>query len=262
MTSIGHLETRIESRRRRLKQHPLYRRIQTARDVRIFMEHHVFAVWDFMCLLKKLQRALTCTHLPWVPRGNPKVRRFINQIVLEEESDQLDDGRVLSHFELYRLAMEQSGADLRNIDLFLVAQHSGVPAPQALREAGVPEAAARFVASTLDLIEEGRVAAIAAAFTFGREEVIPHMFRALVDDLNQQFPGQFATLKLYLERHIELDGDSHAHLAETMVREICGDDPLLWEQAESAAVRALDSRIELWDGVVARLQHSAKLQLA
>jgi hypothetical protein len=69
--------------------HPVFRRLTSVTALRIFMEHHVYAVWDFMSLLKALQRAVTCIELPWVPCGDPAARRFINEIVLDEESDQV-----------------------------------------------------------------------------------------------------------------------------------------------------------------------------
>lgn len=84
----------------------MYERLQTLPDLRCFMEHHVFAVWDFMSLLKVLQRELTCTAVPWVPTANAPARRLVNEIVLEEESDLDSEGRPTSHFELYVRAME------------------------------------------------------------------------------------------------------------------------------------------------------------
>ena len=96
--------------RRQIEGHALYREITTVVELRLFMEVHVFAVWDFMSLLKALQRCLTSVSVPWVPSPHPNSCRLINEIVLGEESDTYADG-YLSHFELYLEAMREAGAD-------------------------------------------------------------------------------------------------------------------------------------------------------
>ena len=86
---IDKLKGDIRSTRDRVIGHPLYSALHDNRAINIFMEHHVFAVWDFMSLLKSLQRNLTCVEVPWVPTGPTGSRRLINDIVLVEESDEL-----------------------------------------------------------------------------------------------------------------------------------------------------------------------------
>src|SRR5579863_10285305 len=107
---IDRLEAEIGSARAEVVGHKLYARLTDADAIRTFLEHHVFAVWDFMSLLKSLQRNLTCVDLPWVPTGPTGSRRLINDIVLVEESDELRDG-FISHFELYVEGMIDAGAD-------------------------------------------------------------------------------------------------------------------------------------------------------
>ena len=62
--SVELIEARIASLRDRLSTHPIYSSISKPQHLRLFMESHVFAVWDFMSLLKALQRSLTCVDLP------------------------------------------------------------------------------------------------------------------------------------------------------------------------------------------------------
>lgn len=213
------------------------------------MEAHVFAVWDFMALLKSLQGALTCVSFPWVPTPHPASRRFINEIVLGEESDEYQ-GQALSHFELYVKAMEEVGADTVPIHRVVDAIRNGGDWKLALNAA--PRAAQDFVAQTFRFIESRSVAAQAAAFTFGREDVIPGMFRSIVRDLNGEVKTE--TFLWYLERHIQVDGDEHGPFSLKMIEDICGDDPDLWDQATSAASAALRARLGLWDDVLTSIR--------
>jgi hypothetical protein len=251
VSPIETLAARISPLRAHLAAHPLYAKIQSAEQLRAFMESHVFAVWDFMSLLKALQSRLTCVEVPWRPTRWPESRRFINEIVLGEESD-VFQGRAVSHFELYLEAMRESGADLRPISA-LLAQLSGGSGEFDVKICGVPDAALQFVESTFLLIESGGLHQIAAAFTFGREDVIPEMFRGLVRDLNAQLGGQFVKFQWYLERHIEVDGEDHGPLALRMVSDLCGEDEALWEEAALAAETALQARLALWDGILVSL---------
>ena len=236
-----------------VERHPLYVELTSLERIHVFMEHHVFAVWDFMCLLKALQRRLTSPTVPWLPVGDPQTRRLINEIVLGEESDELPDGRVLSHFELYREAMTESGADLSTAAAFEQGLKQGRPVRVALREVGVPAAAREFVTQTLDIVEQDRPHLIAAVFTVGREQMIPRMFVKIVRALADTHPGKLETFKLYLERHIELDQSEHGPLAAQMMQNLCGCDRSRWEEATSAAISALEGRRRLWDAVLEKV---------
>ncbi len=248
--SIQYLQQAVEPARQQLLNNGLYRRLETLTDLRRFMEHHVFAVWDFMSLLKALQRDLTCVRVPWTPTPNPATRRLINEIVLGEESDVDLKGRPTSHFELYVQAMEECGANTAPIRKLVAAVAAGRTVAQALTEAQAPASVREFVETTFDIIDSDMPHAVAAAFTFGREDLIPAMFRQLVGELRDRFPGQLDTFVYYLDRHIELDEEVHAPLAEQMVRELCGDDPTRWQECQQVAVRCLEARMVLWDGIV------------
>ena len=233
-----------------LERHALYAELASLERIHVFMEHHVFAVWDFMCLLKALQLRLTSTTLPWLPVGDPQTRRLINEIVLGEESDELPDGQVLSHFEMYRAAMLESGADLSAATAFERALQDGRPVRVALREVGAPSAAREFVGRTLDIVEQDRPHLIAAAFTIGREQMIPQMFVKIVRALASTHPGKLEIFKRYLERHIEVDQSEHGPLAAQMMQNLCGRDRSMWEEATSTAISALEGRRRLWDSVL------------
>jgi hypothetical protein len=236
--------------------HKAYTQISDLPELRIFMEHHIYAVWDFMSLLKALQIKLTCTTLPWFPVGNAKTRQLINEIVAGEESDVDEKGEIKSHFELYLAAMEQVGANTKPIKTFISALQNGKSFDEAYRLADVPLAAQKFIDSTFSLINTGKNHAIAASFTFGREDLIPNMFYSMVNDLNSKHPEQVTVFKYYLDRHIEVDGDHHSHLALEMLNELCGNDEQAWNEATTAVKEALEQRINLWDAALQQIAHT------
>ncbi|MEU3334349.1 DUF3050 domain-containing protein [Streptomyces sp. NPDC002144] len=236
----------IEPARKEVTAHPIYRRINSRADMATFMAHHVFAVWDFMSLLKSLQRELTCVDVPWRPRGSQVSRRLINDIVLVEESDELNGG-FTSHFELYRAGMEEAGADTTRIDTFLGLVGEGHGVPAALRGAQVPLPASDFVRTTFGIIEDRPLHCRAAAFAFSREDLIPDMFDQVI---KKEGTERFPLFCDYLARHIEVDGEEHTPMAMQMVADLCGTDDTRWEQAVETAILALEARSRLWDGIL------------
>jgi hypothetical protein len=241
------LQAAIEPIRRRVVTHPVYGELNDLRRVRIFQENHVFAVWDFMSLLKSLQRDLTRVELPWYPSGPTASRRLINEIVLVEESDELGDG-FISHFELYLDGMAQAGADTAVVDAFLDGLRTGNPVADSAETASVPATAATFIATTWQIIETAPVHCKAAAFAFGREDLIPEMFRQVIGIADPG--GTLETFKDYLARHIEVDGEQHTPMAMQMLIDLCGDDQAKWDACAETVCTALEARVALWDGIL------------
>ena len=238
----------IETLRQQVTNHRLYASIQTLEDLQIFMKYHIYAVWDFMSLLKALQNTLTCTTVPWMPKGSGQTRYLINEIVAGEESDIDMEGNRTSHFEIYLSAMQQSGADTMPIERFLSALQKTNDFNKAFQAAGTPIKAVQFVENTFDVIRASQHHVLAVVFTFGREDLIPDMFHKIVDDLHGRFPERISIFKYYLERHIEVDGGHHSQLALEMTSALCGDNTNYWQQAQTAIITALQMRVGLWDG--------------
>lgn len=256
-TSAVALRDEIRPVRVALVGHRLYQKIRSLDDLKLFLEHHVFAVWDFMSLLKWLQRAYTCVDTPWLPSRDPLTRRLINEIVLAEESDEDGSGGFTSHFEMYLAAMNACGANTGPINRLTSLLSEGVSIDDAVAQCGAPPAATAFVTSTMNLIREGNRAKITAAFALGREDVIPDMFRMIVADIEQQFPGQLSILRLYLERHIALDEETHTPLALRMLTQVCSEDQSGWDDALEAATACLRDRLSLWDAIADDLDRRA-----
>lgn len=253
-TRIDQIKRNIEPLRQQIINHPVYSAIESLDDLQMFMQSHVFAVWDFMSLLKSLQNNLTCTSVPWLPKGSADIRYLINEIVTAEESDLGPDGKRKSHFELYLEAMAACGASTQLIEQFINALENGLNLSAAMALTALPDSVQRFINFTFQIINSGQAHLQSAVFTFGREDLIPQMFLSLVRDLSKQLPEKkLSTFKYYLERHIELDGDHHSQLALEMTAKLCGDNEQYWEQAEEAIKKSLKMRIELWDGVLKSL---------
>lgn len=231
-------------------KHPLFARIRELEHVRLFMQHHVYAVWDFMSLVKTLQRELTCVSVPWFPKGNADTRFLINEIVVGEESDIDMNGKRISHFELYLEAMRHCDADTRGIEQFLAALGQTGDLEESFEAAGTPSEARAFVNFTFNIIRDAKPHVVAAVFCFGREELIPDMFLALISELQLRAPANLAPLRYYLNRHVEIDGGHHRALALQMVSNLCGSDEARWQEASEAVEECLTRRAELWDSVL------------
>ena len=243
------IKINIEPLRQQIINHKVYRIIENTEDLKVFMKYHVYAVWDFMSLLKSLQNNLTCTSIPWFPVGNADTRFLINEIVVGEESDIDYHGQRKSHFELYLEAMNQIGADTKPIERFIQELKNTSNLQQAFSKSNTPVAAQQFVQYTFDIIESKKEYLQSAVFTFGREDLIPGMFLSIIHEIHSLYPEEISIFKYYIERHIEVDGDHHSHLALQMTANLCQADERFWEEAEQATIQALQKRIELWDGV-------------
>lgn len=248
ISPIEQLKSAIAPLRDRILNHKLYHEINDINDLRIFMKYHVYAVWDFMSLLKSLQNNLTCTTTPWFPVGNADTRYLINEIVVGEESDIDLEGKRKSHFELYLDAMHQSGVDTKEIHQFIQTLKVTGNLQEAYTSAQTPSAAQQFVNYTFEIVNSNCDYLQAAVFTFGREDLIPGMFMSIIQEINNDFPDNVSIYKYYIERHIEVDGGHHSHLALQMTNNLCGTDPVKWEQALQAVKTSLERRILLWDG--------------
>ena len=241
---IHEINESLTQYRNEITNHALYKKLNSAKDIAVLMEHHAYAVWDFMSLLKALQSLLTCTSSPWKPIGDSKVRRLINSIVLEEESDVDADDNPSSHYEMYLDAMKQCGANTKPVEKF-VAEVNEEYIPS------VNEGIDSFLNTTFSVIESQEPHKIASAFTFGREDLIPDMFTAIVDEYNTE--NNLDKFVYYLERHIELDGGDHGPLALELICSLCGDDERKWNEVEETAIACLQARKKLWDLILDNL---------
>lgn len=252
----------IQPYKEQLLKHSLYNAIKNVDDLNCFLENHVFAVWDFMSLLKALQNKLTCTTTPWIPVGNPEIRYLINEIVVAEETDVDQKGNRKSHYELYIEAMKASGANVNPIENFLEDVEVTKNIFVSIKHSDLHPNVKEFLDFTFRVIEEGDSHQIAAAFTFGREDLIPEMFTAILNEFQKNFPDKdLSKLIYYFERHIALDADEHGPMAMKMIDELCGNDKKKWQEVEDISILALQKRIGLWNAIQEEI-HKKEIELA
>jgi hypothetical protein len=248
--TIDSINNNIQGHKNQLLTHSLYEKVKTIEDLHCFLENHIYAVWDFMSLLKALQNKLTCTTTPWLPIGNPQVRYLINEIVVAEETDLAFDGTRQSHFEMYLDAMQQCGAKTTEINAFLENVKTTQNIFVSIKQSNLHSNVKAFLDFTFRIIEEGKEHKIAAAFTFGREDLIPSMFTEILKNFQTNFPEtDLSKLIYYFERHIELDADEHGPMAMQMITELCGTNETKWKELEEVSIEALEKRIGLWNAI-------------
>jgi Protein of unknown function (DUF3050) len=246
----------LDTLRAQLLDHPVYAEVDSVEDLRRFMEDHVFAVWDFMSLLKRLQQDLTCTNVPWFPADNARAARLINDIVIGEETDIDPDGSFVSHLDLYLRAMADVGASTRQFDTFRSLAKAGTSVETAMVRTGVPPHVQAFVAHTMALAESGSTEEVLAAFFYGREDIIPEMFSRLQKTLAgaRRNNGSLRNFIYYIERHIELDGDSHGPMGRELLEGLVADSPQRHQRALHTACNSIKARIDLWNGTLSTLR--------
>lgn len=249
--SIEQFLNQINPELEALLKHSVYSQVKDVASLRIFMRSHVFAVWDFMTLLKVLQKRLTCLQIPWSPPQDINSARLINEIVLAEETDEVEPGCYSSHFDLYLAAMKEVGADMEPIFGFLdtLKNRWGATPEQALAPLSIPQTTKDFVNTNMQ-ISARSPHEVAAAFLFGREEIIPSMFRKILRELEKCHGRPCPSFCIYLERHIHLDETQHAPMGRKLLANLCQDDSIKWRESLNAALETLHVRHGLWDGVV------------
>jgi len=249
----------LQETTKRLQAHPLYESIRSPEALCLFVENHVFAVWDFMTLLKSLQRDLTTVSIPWVPVKDATTARLINEIVLAEESDTIETAEgsyFSSHFEWYREGMSEIGANRSAIDAWIERIEGGESLDEAIANTHLPEAVRHFLENTASTLKEP-IAVRAAVFHHAREAIIPEMFLPIASELrNQGLPSD--TLIAYLQRHVEIDKDEHSVASQQMVERLLGGNTQLTESAEKASVLALRTRINLWDAILEQIDRPGR----
>ena len=240
----------LEPLKDKLRNHSLYNNIKDVEDLKIFSSAHVYAVWDFMSLLKFLQIKLTSTSLPWFPSKNTTTAKLINEIVAGEETDEDQNGKPMSHFELYIDSIEEFGLNTDEILDNINSLNKLESIEEDIDKLDIKEYVKNFLKFTFSVIRRGNIHEVASVFTFGREDLIPDMFIEILKNIKINDKINIQPLIYYFDRHVELDSDEHGPLALEMVNDLCGSDKNKWHEALDYSIKAMKMRIKLWDGIL------------
>lgn len=257
---IHEIKANLEPNLRRLVQHPLYQKLNSPEQLQVFMEYHVFAVWDNMSLLKALQQEFTRIKNPWIPVGDPELRYLINNLILVEETDLNYHGKHQSHFEMYLDAMTESGARTQKIRDFLLHVNHGTDIFLVIAASKLPISIKQFVKTTFELVSEAKPHNIAAAFCFGRENLLPHLFQHVLQKIQNDLPQEKIKLfEYYLKRQQKLKQQFQPS-AFKMLEILCGNEAEKWEEVNTTAQSAIASRIDLWNGIEEKIDEKFSVQ--
>jgi len=247
-------DSEVKKLMQEVQEHPVFSALDDKYALSVFMSHHVFAVWDFMTLVKSVQSFVAPCTIPWIPNSETSVVKAINEIVLSEESDvDIAGTGSCSHFELYLDAMRELEIPVGHITHFIeLVQNQGITKASA----ELPKSpSTQFINKTFNTISSQNPIVISCWFAYGREKIIPGMFSSVLNRLGiarKQAPHFY----YYLERHTELDGGEHSHFAQQLVDHFCEQDESRIEIAQVACKEAIKARILFWDGVLKAIKSS------
>ncbi len=251
--SVSTINESLEPLRNQLLAHSVYDQMIQLRHVQVFMEHHVYAVWDFMSLLKARQRKFGVFQIPWTPSPNPDAVRLLNEIAVCEECDEAGDGGYKSHFELYRESMETAGASTQSIDGLIQRVRKNSSHRPDMKSLAISSSVKSFITSTFDIIDRNDDIELASTFLYGREDLLPGLFTQVVKQVSREYSGCLDPFVYYLDRHIEVDEGEHGPAAVRLLESLCDGRQERVARAQDAAVKALRHRLELWDGILVEL---------
>ena len=245
---MNNITQNLEPFKNQLRNHSLYQNIKTVDDLKIFSSAHVYAVWDFMSLLKFLQINLTSLTIPWFPSNNTSTAKLINEIVAGEETDEDQEGNPISHFEMYINSIEEFGFKTDNVFKNINTLKKLESIENDIDKLDIKEYIKEFLKFTFSVLKRGKIHEVASVFTFGREDLIPDMFIPLIEGINSE-NNDLNKLIYYFKRHIEVDGDMHGPMSMEMLSYLCNNDPIKISESASIAEKALLARISLWNGI-------------
>ena len=253
MDSLHNHKKKLTSLKMRINKHPLFKNNLDINEIKLFMEAHVFAVWGFMSLLKKIQKKITPQNIPWIPNSNTRngLANFVNEIILGEESDYINGIGYISHFEIYILAMKNINANPNELMKFIKLMKNNNNIVSNLKKINIYKEVKDFLKHDLRIASSGSLAQLVGVFTLGREKVIPNMFKYILQSLSDDKKIKY--LKAYLERHIVVDGERHGPLSLSLLNNVC-DNPKLMCIAYSSAITSLELRLKVWDRIYAQIR--------
>lgn len=253
---ITGVERELKGLRRKLAKHRLYKSLHKVEDIQEFAEHHVFAVWGSMSLLKVLQQQLTNTKIPWSPVPNPVLARLINEMVLTEESGINEQGLAQSHFEMYVDAMQEIGADTSQIHQFVQLIYAGATVDYAMNQIKIDRKISHFIVYIFNIIKTGKTHLIAASLILSRTDIPSKIFLEILTDTEQDAHKW----KYCLTHHAEFNPGQYGTSSLELIAELCGKNKKDWQEVIEVAKHALNQKIILWNRITEMIEHKQQVR--
>lgn len=246
---IALLKRKVIEEEKRLLNHPLYENLNTIENIKVFMKNHIFAVWDFLILAKRVQRIVSPTSNFWKPNQDPKLRRFINEIMISEESDDLGDGIFMSHCDMYIKAMREINASTD--DFFKFQNKLTAKNFQSYLdfEKSIPLPAYEFLRVTHAHINSRQPHITIASFAYGREHLVPLMFTEMLRH-HMDLPKSAPMFYQYLLRHIDVDSNTHGPLSQELLNHAINNDIVRHAEVEAVKLETLMTRHFFYDKIL------------
>lgn len=259
---VAYILNEIEDLKSELAAHCLYTKLQHMEDIHIFMEHHVFAVWDFMSLAKALQLHLDATQVIEKQTDNSKILGFVNGILTGGETDPNKKEIVLSHLEMYLELMDEIGANTTNIKKLIASSAAGLDIHEAMQIAQLTDEQQRILNFTQTIIATNEIHKIAVAATLVPEGMISNRFLKILKETEERDNLLVPKFKNYLNRYKAIDGNDYGLLSLEMVTHFCDSDGKKWVDILDIAMKTLSHRIYLWDAIVDEIDQMRVQKLA
>ena len=241
----------------KLINHKIYGQISDMRKTKIFMESHVFSVWEYLTMLKALQRELATRDISFLHENVPDLPYLINQIVLNEEIEEESRGEYLSAMGLYQLyinSMDEIGADSNPIKYFVDCIKVNKNWNNTIRDTitrfdNIPIQTYEYLNYNLKMIELSEIHELAGIFFFGREDINSKFILLIKSNIEHE--KSLSNLKNIIKRHVDDDSkNKNPILGEYINNILCKDDDKKWKKVEISVIEAIKKRIELWDGML------------
>lgn len=225
-----------------LEENEIYKLIDSDEKLRLYMEQQVACVWFYQILLKNITRDILSMTRSIDCRSTKELMQISCALIMEEELDDVLDGEITSHLELFLESMYEVGCNMKPFLSFMESFEEGLSLEKAVEESLFCQSTKRYLLNSLTILDLSLHEKASALFYEG-EPYIPDDFLSY---LNTYHGEKVANLVLYYERHIEGLKKPGYSSTGRMIEILCESSSERFCEAESVAEKVMKNRISLW----------------
>ncbi|CAG9319831.1 unnamed protein product [Blepharisma stoltei] len=230
-------------------------KLESLPATRVYMKNFIYQAWAVISTLKALRSKLSPSTVPWYPPEDENSVRYINEILLDEETDVAGQPQQYSsHYNLFIKAMREANGFSEPMETLVTDLRQGMAWDKAFIKNKdqykhiISPSTFKYVENEIGIAMNGDLHQIAGFFFLGREETVPDLFSGFVKSLNEKEVNA-PLFKSYIQRHIDLDGDLHAPLGEKITQRVCKEDPKMWKEVYEAGKLGITDDLNFAKGV-------------